>query len=74
MLEGFSVFTIEDARRAGAHLLERGPVRLKPVLAMGGRGQEVVERTSMNSWDDAEGREVVTVLSSVARSSLACDA
>jgi hypothetical protein len=43
VLGGFSVFTAEDARRAGARLLERGPVRLKPVLAMGGRGQEVIE-------------------------------
>jgi hypothetical protein len=43
VLEGFSVFTAEDARRAAARLLERGPVRLKPVRAMGGRGQEVIE-------------------------------
>jgi len=41
-LFGFTVFTPEDARRAGACLLERGPARLKPVRAAGGRGQAVV--------------------------------
>jgi hypothetical protein len=41
VLSGFSAFTPEDARRAGARLLERSPVRLKPVRATGGRGQIV---------------------------------
>lgn len=39
---GFSVFTIEDGCRAGLRLLERGPVRIKPVRATAGRGQIVV--------------------------------
>ena len=38
---GFSAFTLPDARRACALLLERGPVRLKPVRETGGRGQAV---------------------------------
>ncbi len=41
VLEGFSVFALEDAHKAGLRLLERGPVRLKPVRATGGRGQQV---------------------------------
>jgi hypothetical protein len=40
-LEGFATFSPADARRAGALLLEGGPVRVKPVRATGGRGQEV---------------------------------
>src|SRR5215210_171467 len=31
VLFGFSVFTLEDARGAGARLLEHGPMRIKPV-------------------------------------------
>jgi hypothetical protein len=42
VLRGFTAFASEDARRAGARLLERGPVRLKPARASGGRGQGVV--------------------------------
>ncbi|RZL96444.1 MAG: DUF3182 family protein [Variovorax sp.] len=41
VLAGFSVFTLEDARRAGTQLLAHGPVRVKPVRATGGRGQQV---------------------------------
>ena len=46
VLSGFSAFTREDARRAGACLLEQGPVRIKPVRATGGRGQVVVSGTA----------------------------
>jgi hypothetical protein len=42
VLRGYSVFTPSDARLAGRRLLARGPVRLKPVRATGGRGQTVV--------------------------------
>lgn len=42
VLGGFSVFTMSDAREAGTRLLERGPVRIKPVAETGGRGQTVV--------------------------------
>ncbi len=41
VLDGFTVFGPEDAYRAGRRLLERGPVRVKPVRACGGRGQVV---------------------------------
>jgi hypothetical protein len=43
VLQGISVFSLEDARRAGRQLLERGPLRLKSVKATAGRGQWVVE-------------------------------
>jgi hypothetical protein len=42
VLAGFSVFTFEDARRAARSLLETGPVRIKSVCGVGGRGQTVV--------------------------------
>jgi hypothetical protein len=46
VLAGYTAFSREDARRAGMRLLERGPVRLKPVRATGGRGQAVVARVA----------------------------
>jgi hypothetical protein len=42
VLGGHAAFTLENAERAGAKLLERGRVRVKPALALGGRGQIVV--------------------------------
>lgn len=42
VLAGYTAFEPGDARRAGERLLVRGPVRLKPVRASGGRGQSVV--------------------------------
>jgi hypothetical protein len=39
---GFTAFTLEDARAAGARLLAHGPARIKPVRATAGRGQIVV--------------------------------
>ncbi|MBP2315584.1 DUF3182 family protein [Azospirillum soli] len=47
VLPGFTAFTPEDARLAGRRLLDRGPVRVKPVRETGGRGQAVAR-------DDAE--------------------
>jgi hypothetical protein len=41
VLPGFSAFSFEDAQSGGESLLERGPVRVKPALAIGGRGQVV---------------------------------
>lgn len=41
VLQGYTVFALEDARQAGRHLLERGPIRLKPVHGRGGRDQAV---------------------------------
>lgn len=42
---GFSAFTLRDARRAGALVLERGSARVKPANGVGGRGQ-IVASTS----------------------------
>lgn len=41
VLDGYCAFNLDDARRAGLRLLADGPVRVKPVLATGGRGQSV---------------------------------
>lgn len=41
MLAGYTVFDLQDARRAGTKLLAQGPVRVKPTRATGGRGQSV---------------------------------
>lgn len=43
VLAGYSVFSLRDAREAGRRLLHEGPLRLKPVRATGGRGQERVD-------------------------------
>jgi hypothetical protein len=43
VLGGYSAFSIEDARDAGRRLLHEGPVRIKPVRATGGRGQQRVD-------------------------------
>ena len=43
VLDGLSVFAMEDARIAATQLLDSGPIRLKPVHACAGRGQEVIE-------------------------------
>ena len=50
VLAGYSAFSAHDASRAGARLLEGGPVRVKPALAIGGRGQTVVrDRSTLES-------------------------
>jgi hypothetical protein len=59
VLHGFSTFTLSDARRAGRRVLERGPVRIKPVRESGGRGQIVVTddeglRAALDTMDPAE--------------------
>jgi hypothetical protein len=41
VLAGYTVFSHDDARRAGRRLLASGPVRVKPVRATGGHGQTV---------------------------------
>ncbi|WP_346797836.1 DUF3182 family protein [Halomonas sp. Bachu 37] len=41
---GFSVFSLDDARKAGAQLLERGPLRTKLVRSTAGRGQALISR------------------------------
>lgn len=42
ILGGYTVFDLADAQLAGEQLLERGTLRIKPVLGKAGRGQEVV--------------------------------
>ncbi|MGB3123095.1 MAG: DUF3182 family protein [Pseudomonas sp.] len=42
VLDGLSVFALEDALPAATRLLYSGPIRLKPVHACAGRGQEVI--------------------------------
>jgi hypothetical protein len=42
VLPGYSAFSRADAIRGGERLLKQGRVRVKPALALGGRGQTVV--------------------------------
>ena len=49
VLDGLSVFALEDAREAATRLLYSGPIRLKPVHACAGRGQEVIR--SLDEFD-----------------------
>lgn len=42
VLEGFSAFSIADARTAAAKLLEKSSVRIKPALGIGGGRQSVI--------------------------------
>jgi hypothetical protein len=59
-LNGFSVYSREDARRAGARLLERGEVRTKPALASAGRDQTVVgNATELDRVLDAMGEAAI---------------
>lgn len=46
LLRGYTVFSKADARTAAQLLLLDGPVRVKPVLACAGRGQEVISTAS----------------------------
>lgn len=41
VLDGYSAFSLDDAKVAGLRLLEHGPVRIKAVRATAGRGQAV---------------------------------
>ena len=49
VLDGLSVFSLDDARPAAEHLLCSGAIRLKPVHACAGRGQEVIQ--SLDQFD-----------------------
>jgi hypothetical protein len=60
-LMGFSVYSREDARRAGTQLLKQGAVRTKPALAFAGRDQTVVTSQSELDWVlDAMGETAIT--------------
>ena len=54
VLDGLSVFSLSDARPAAQHLLYSGPIRLKPIHACAGRGQEVIE--SLDRFDEVLAR------------------
>lgn len=54
VLDGLSVFSLDDARPAAEHLLYSGPIRLKPVHACAGRGQEVIK--SLDQFDEILAR------------------
>ena len=54
VLDGLSVFSLDDARPAAEHLLYNGPIRLKPIHACAGRGQEVIQ--SLDQFDVILGR------------------
>ena len=67
VLFGFSAFTTVDARRAGAIVLERGRVRVKPARGIGGRGQTVVTSGAdldavLDNMDPAELARYGTVI------------
>ncbi|AHL76579.1 biotin carboxylase [Stutzerimonas stutzeri] len=53
VLPGYSVFSLHDAREAGRRLLNEGALRIKPVRATGGRGQERV--TTVQALDHVLG-------------------
>ena len=54
VLDGLSVFALEDARPAAEHLLYSGPIRIKPIHACAGRGQEVIK--SLDAFDEILAR------------------
>lgn len=62
ILRGHTVFDLDDAVRAGEHLLRQGSVRLKPVRGKAGRGQEVLSdrQQLLNSIAGQNPEEVAT--------------
>lgn len=59
VLDGYTVFSLDDARKAGERLLASGPIRVKPVRATGGRGQRVAKdaaalQAALDACDRAE--------------------
>ncbi|AWY41446.1 DUF3182 family protein [Pseudomonas putida] len=54
VLDGLSVFSLDDARPAAKQLLYSGPIRLKPIHACAGRGQEVID--SLDRFDEILAR------------------
>lgn len=60
VLPGYSVFSLPDAREAGRRMLYEGAVRVKPVRATGGRGQQRVttERELDMALEAVEAREL----------------
>jgi len=60
VLDGLSVFCLDDARLAAEHLLYTGPIRLKPIHACAGRGQEVI--SSLDQFDQILARAEANTL------------
>ena len=60
VLDGLSVFSFDDARSAAEHLLYSGPIRLKPIHACAGRGQEVIK--SLDEFDTVLARSDANAL------------
>jgi hypothetical protein len=60
VLDGVSVFSLKDARPAATHLLYSGPIRMKPIHACAGRGQEVIN--SLDQFDEVIARPDATKL------------
>lgn len=61
LLDGRTVFSLEDARSAAAILLKDAPLRLKPVRATAGRGQTIIRDSQeldlvLNHLDEEEIR------------------
>jgi hypothetical protein len=61
VVTGFTAFTPNDALGAGLRLLERGPCRVKPVLATSGQGQVTIR----------DARELAAALEELDRDTLA---
>lgn len=66
-LTGYTVFDLDDARRAGERLLKAGPLRLKPVRGKAGRGQQALHdaqelEAALARQDEQEVREWGLVL------------
>ncbi|VVQ36231.1 hypothetical protein PS943_04720 [Pseudomonas fluorescens] len=60
VLDGLSVFSMDDARPAAEHLLYSGPIRIKPIHACAGRGQEVIK--SLDQFDTILARSEAKAL------------
>ncbi|MET1076491.1 MAG: DUF3182 family protein [Pseudomonas sp.] len=60
VLKGLTVFSAADALLAGERLLSEGPLRIKPVRATAGRGQQVIgeARTLRQAIADQDDREL----------------
>jgi hypothetical protein len=61
VLDGFTAFARDDARRAALELMKSGPVRMKRALGIGGLGQEVLHDATaldaaLRDTDDEEIR------------------
>ncbi len=63
VLDGYSAFARDDARRAAAPLLARGTVRVKRARGTGGRGQWIVREASelASAVDGIDAEELATL-------------